>query len=457
MGEKASNMRLFLAVLPVAQYLAVSALPFSASSGTCTASTISLSVRWPVAQGADLYAVHLAADGSAPFLSQTSPVPTIRLVDLNPDTRYTLTLRSRTRGNWTDLVPLAHCSTRPLKLNQAWVLSPQTAPTTHSMVVALGHGSHKHRFSVQYRQTNSLAAWSSPQTFEGLNGTIDDMQSGTKYQIRARLELSNGSLGPFSDVVEQRTADLRTESLDMYRISEMCGNPAEGQSECEPDLLQNHDSGELLADVDFITEMANGSGFFIGQFNTSVTTAYCVERVRDEYADYASCNGPDTENYKCTCNIWFDRCIGQLDTTVCNATDLDESHMPSCKCSEASLARSSQVIGRMPVYTPFASFPPLHKFESSECFHPPGTPTFLGYWYSMPKQGECDPIDVADGLPSHSSCSWARRSSQHFVQGAALTQLGFNSSLPSDVRELKQNSNVVRAALNKHRVRCCGC
>merc|ERR1712216_1067285 len=119
MGEKETKMRLFLAVLPVAQYLA-----FSASSGTCTASTISLSVRWPVAQGADLYAVHLAADGSAPFLSQTSPVPTIRLVDLNPDTRYTLTLRSRTRGNWTDLVPLAHCSTRPLKLNQAWVLSP---------------------------------------------------------------------------------------------------------------------------------------------------------------------------------------------------------------------------------------------------------------------------------------------------------------------------------------------
>ena len=109
----------------------------------------------------------------------------------------------------------------------------------------------------------------------------------------------------------------------------------------------------------------------------SVTTAYCVERIVEPFADYASCNGPDTEHYTCTCNNWIDRCIARDDTSVCNASHLDVSHMPSCKCSEASLARSSKVIGRMPVrfhigywclsqlylIFPFAH----HSFDVSRC------------------------------------------------------------------------------------------
>merc|ERR1712232_723373 len=93
---------------------------------------------------------------------------------------------------------------------------------------------------------------------------------------------------------------------------------------CEVDLLHNHDSGQLMADVDFITEMAaiNGS-HFIGDFNNSITTAYCVERVREPFADYVSCNGNTTESYECICNNWIDRCLGRMDTSVCNASEPD--------------------------------------------------------------------------------------------------------------------------------------
>ena len=76
---------------------------------------------------------------------------------------------------------------------------------------------------------------------------------------------------------------------------------------------------------------------------------YCVERVKEPFAEYVSCNGPDTEHYTCTCNNWIDRCIARDDTSVCNASHLDDQQMPACKCSDSSLIRSSKVIGRMPV------------------------------------------------------------------------------------------------------------
>ena len=69
---------------------------------------------------------------------------------------------------------------------------------------------------------------------------------------------------------------------------------------CNVNMLYSHDTGDLLADIQFITEMASSGGHsFVGAFNTSVTTAYCVRRKKETYADYLSCNGPDTEHYTC--------------------------------------------------------------------------------------------------------------------------------------------------------------
>ena len=103
-----------LSLVALVQSLVVSAAPTPLES--CVTSTIALAVRWPAVPDADLFDVQLAlADGTAPFLSQTSPSPKMRIVDLNPNTSFILTLRHRAAGNWSAFSQLAHCTTEPLK------------------------------------------------------------------------------------------------------------------------------------------------------------------------------------------------------------------------------------------------------------------------------------------------------------------------------------------------------
>merc|ERR1711966_510330 len=87
-----------LSIVALVQSVVVSAAPTPLTTHhnpqeSCVTSTIALAVRWPAVQGADLYDVQLAlTDSTAPFLSQTSPSPKMRIVDLNPNTSFTLTL-----------------------------------------------------------------------------------------------------------------------------------------------------------------------------------------------------------------------------------------------------------------------------------------------------------------------------------------------------------------------------
>ena len=196
---------------------------------------------------------------------------------------------------------------------------------------------------------------------------LEGLTQDTAYEVRASV-----GAGPYSDSVVHRTASSSFDPLVVHRISENCGD------ECEPDLLYNHDTGSILADVEFITAMSRG-GHFVQDFNASVTTRYCVHHERrPAYADYVSCNGNDTEHYDCYCNNWIDRCIGRLDTSVCNASVPDPQKMPACTCSDASLAESAKYLGRMPVYNPF----PHHHHTSAapplpDCNVPPlGESTF---------------------------------------------------------------------------------
>ena len=120
------------------------------------------------------------------------------------------------------------------------------------------------------------------------------------YEVKAALVLSAEEVGPSSDVTVMRTASTQWESFTAFRISENCG------SACEVDYLYDHDAGDLLSDTDFITHAANSSHFNI-EFNHSVITKYCVQRVVAPpaslaFADYVSCNGKDTEHYTCACN-----------------------------------------------------------------------------------------------------------------------------------------------------------
>ena len=245
---------------------------------SCVANTISLAIKWPSEPDADLYAVQLAlSDGAAPFLSQTSTSPAIRIVDLNPDTSFILTLRHRASGNWSAFTELARCATKPLNEDQAWVKPPQTPPTATSVFVSLAASTglqSSHSLSIiEYRRTSGPASWESMPPVQGFNATIGHLQPGTTYQIRARpiYEGRKGSVprvGTWSDEIEQRTADTTTEALPIYRISERCGRSPDGveHPDCQPDFLANHDTGDLLADVDFITQMSGGPGF-VGEFN----------------------------------------------------------------------------------------------------------------------------------------------------------------------------------------------
>ena len=212
-------------------------------------------------------------------------------------------------------------------------------------------------------------------------------------------------------------------------------------------IPDNHDAGDLLSDVEFITKVANGTHFDI-DFPTAVITKYCVQHnLDDAFADYVSCNGGDTEHYTCLCNNLIDRCIGRLDTSPCVQNE--------CHCTDESLNRSQHYIGRMPVYAPF---PSGHGHGS--CTAPPvEQSTFLGYWYSFPASAECTPItgSMGDGRGSAEGCSWARGASQRLVRGATLSNLGFNLSSVCDVPQLLQNRDVIAAALAAHPARCCGC
>ena len=110
----------------------------------------------------------------------------------------------------------------------------------------------------------------------------------------------------------------------------------------------------------------------------------------------------------------------------------------------------------MPVYSPFPNFnsPGWNCTASSPSAN---ESSFLGYWYSTPTKAACAPGTTPAGTTGHHQCSWSRRPSQHYVVGADLYALGFNTSDAADLDELKHNRDVLEAAFARHPGRCCGC
>ena len=278
------------------------------------------------------------------------------------------------------------------------------------------------------------------------NVTLKGLEAGAEYEVW--LKTAEGS----SPIVLHRTASRSTGFFEVFRISELCGDA------CEPDMLGDHDSGDLLSDIDFITHVATGGHFNIS-FNGSIVTRYCVERQlppAGDWADYLSCNGDATTNYTCDCNNWIDRCIGRLDISSCDLGHPARGSMPECHCSAASLARSFREVGRMPVYSPFPQFPHAPGAFDYNCTRTTPAPAqshYLGSWFSTPAAAACAP----GASPVGAGCSWARRPAQHFVRGEDLYDLGFNTSGVADYGELLHNREVLRRAFEQHPARCCGC
>ena len=275
--------------------------------------------------------------------------------------------------------------------------------------------------------------------------TITDLGAGAEYDVY--LEDENGRNGP---IVLHRTSAPGTGFFEMFRISELCGDA------CEPDMLGDHDSGDLLADVDFITHVASSDHFNIS-FNASIVTRYCVERrvPTDDWADYLSCNGrrPPTTLARAT--------TGSTAASAASTSRRATCTLPATACPPAGarprqLARSHAEVGRMPVYAPFPNTGggkgPV-DWNCTATTPPASASHYLGSWYSTPSEAACKP----GTSPAAEGCSWSRRAAQHFVLGADLHVLGFNTSDVTDMPELEHNRKVVMDAFDLHPARCCGC
>ena len=256
----------------------------------------------------DLYEMQVAIAGStfAPFLAVTALTAADGIVgDLLPGTTYLVALRARdaTSRLWTNATATAPimCATQALQPRQLHVLPPTILPKSTSVQFHVAPEPAAGSLEVSYRLVGAPHGY--PWTVTRIAGPaflITGLSPDSSYEVKAALVLSAEEVGPSSDVTVMRTASTQWESFTAFRISENCG------SACEVDYLYDHDAGDLLSDTDFITHAANSSHFNI-EFNHSVITKYCVQRVVAPpaslaFADYVSCNGKDTEHYTCACN-----------------------------------------------------------------------------------------------------------------------------------------------------------
>jgi hypothetical protein len=453
----------------------------------CTGNSVSLAISWlAMSSTYDMTDVQLGlASRSSPFasfLSQTTDGSSLLINDLPPGTDFAVALRQRlNRGDraWTNLTDPIACSTAALLPLQPHVLPPTTPPALDSVTLTVRLSQPKAHLDVQYRKQGDVAwrhAKVSPLRASLPTADVSLLVSGLdpdeKYDIRVQAVWPSQSgprmRAPFSDIVTVRTASAGSQlapPLEVYRVTEHCGDS------CHPDLLHNHNAGDLLADVSFITAMSDPGARpnpFIRSFDIVSVTKYCVSRVPLPFADYISCNGVNPELTQCACNNYIDRCIGRMDegpagfgSAACDISgcENDTSGMPLCSCTESSMSASQKGIGAMPVFHPFprelqeegGTLKPLRS-----CTVPPrAESSFLGQWYSFPAEAECPP----DRLPA-GECSWSRLSWQHFVRGSELLSLGFNTSASQrDVAQLHQNAAVIIRAFARipRTERCCGC
>jgi len=460
-----------------------SASPFRAALSRghpCIASSSnSLHVAWAKVDSAAMYDVQLQqlppgtpCDSSIapPFMSQTSSVSSLLVEDLDHGSLFRILVRYRdAQRNWNATLFRAFCcSTAGLDETQPWVRLPLSPPSAHRMTVTVDPPKRTQGFSgqidLQCRERSAQAAvpWQHCGSLSApnLSASVGGLESGMAYHVRALAVFAPGVAALPSDPVAHRTASDAWESLEVYRISELCGDV------CEPDFLYNHDGGTALADIGFIThEAAHGEDFNV-TFNGSVIARYCVSRRLEAFADYVSCDsaapGLGPEFYRCSCTDFIDRCIARGDLSVCNASQPFDFE-PPCYCSNASLSLSAMRIGRMPTYMPWFAWPP--DFSNGTCGVPSKEVSFFtGYWYSMPADAECKPPSSMGGLER--PCSWSREASLHMVHGGHLRDMGFDASdepcsgahdIPGCAQQVHHNTQLLLQAFAEHSSRCCGC
>jgi len=241
--------------------------------------------------------------------------------------------------------------------------------------------------------------------------------------------------------------------MSIVRISE--------RNATEIDFLSNHDSGDYEGDSAFMTAMGSG-GRFIHDFNESIIAQYCIEVAPDEFADYVSCNPPDTiedtllptpgfpnATQICECVNEMDRRIGHQNATP--ACGPDAQPWALCNCSAASTNRSDHFVGAMDIFLPWV----CGSSESGDGTCDVNLP--FGHWYSTPAHAQCaddDPIGT-DG------CTWRRLPTAHVVRGWQLVEAGWNGTAPdwndpNSTDQFRHNAKVLQDAFETLMPHPCG-
>lgn len=344
-------------------------------------STVAVLLRWDPATIAPLrYDVHVSEDAAfSAGRSITTMNASVVVDDLLPGYKYHFAVRSQSSTSpfaWGSLSPSTACATKPLAQTQAHVLPPIAPPSHGSVVVRLGHPEWLadgawtvSRWELQWRHASSSDEWTAVPALTVLTSQwtieLSGLPSSSTLEVRAIARLLRRGIGDVrqagipSDPVLYRTADPVADPTTMLRMSELC------TKNCSIDFISNHDSGSAEGDQLFATLMAtmptpNPMGV---DFNSSVTTRYCVYRDASRpFANYASCDGPTPELYECVCNDMMDHCFGRLP-----CADPKPGHTrsggqnascPQCSdCTAEVLAKSLRYVGRMAIYLPMFDIP----------------------------------------------------------------------------------------------------
>ena len=216
-------------------------LPLASSAVTCgAAGATTLVVSWDAVLDTDLYYVALSSSpGVAPYALQTSATPSLTLIDLVPEKKYHITVRSHPSTEnivWGWRPPTAEvvCKTKaaskqaphslqrlgdaPSERSIAVTWNPALAPNgtapnaTHQVGVRFIGGTWRWELATTARQHE-----------------LTGLAPGSLYEVAVRDEAT----GELSELMQARTSAVGAVHTLAYRISEYS---------MDVDFLENHDA-----------------------------------------------------------------------------------------------------------------------------------------------------------------------------------------------------------------------
>jgi hypothetical protein len=263
-------------------------LPASTASATCEVQLCPLA---PGAESCESVRAHTFERDTGHPLNAT-------LHDLEPATTYLLRLRVLLGDRWSALSAPAPCRTADLLDTDVSHVQLVSEPSAHGMTISWRppRAAGVVSYIVQLRGLNTPAPLPPTRSLslgaaaggvlEG-RATFADLAAGSSYEIRIRADFKDPrTLGRLSDPVVYRTRTPGVVPRRLVRISELCG------AHCQPDYVRERNSGDLRADVGFVTEVT-GKGSrhpFDIDFPHAVLTQYCIEHADSPFRDYLSCN-----------------------------------------------------------------------------------------------------------------------------------------------------------------------